>query len=152
MRKILFLFLFISIASFSCRGISNPNPYIKNNNTVYYGNMGLPYVDADSFIMISYSRQSCEYRDYGKDKRNVYFEYMKVEGADAGSFVMLEQGYYKDNRYLYFYGKRLENSDSRKEIKFIKDRKDSDCIPWGDGGCVINNGNKYKDGIKVPTN
>ena len=153
MKRVLFLFLFISMISFTCRGIGYPkDPYIRQNNTVYYGNMGLPYVNIDSFVTISFSSSSCEYRDYGKDKNSVYFKNMKIEGADPASFVMLEQGYYKDKRYLYFYGKRLEGSDSRKEIKFIKDNKDTDCIPWGDGGCVINNGHKYKDGLKIPNN
>ena len=158
MKKVSFLFFLFSIMVFSCQTLVNPGkPYDISNNKVYYMGAGktemeLPGADSTAFKMISYSSSSCEYRDYGKDRKNVYFRNQKIEGADAGSFVMLEQGYYKDNRYLYFYGKRLKDSDSRKEIKFIKDRKDSDCIPWGDGGCVINNGNKYKDGIKVPTN
>lgn len=87
--------------------------------------------DSADFQTISYSVESCEYRDYGKDSRNVYFKNTKVEGADAGSFIMLEQGYYKDKRYLYFYGKKLRDSDSRKEIKFIKDNKDTGLYSLG---------------------
>ena len=154
MKKVLFLFFLVSIVNFSCRGISKPvDPYIKSSNKVYYKFMGdtgqeLPGAKPETVKTVSYSTSSCEYRDYGKDSKNVYFKNMKVEGADAESFVMLEQGYYKDKRYLYFYGKRLEDSDSRKEIKIIKDNKNKSCIPWGDGGCVINNGNMYKDGVK----
>ena len=154
MKKILFLFFLFSLMSFSCKMLVNSGkPYEIVNNKVYYrgaGNMNMELTGAEpaDFRTISYSRESCEYRDYGKDKKNVYFKNVKVEGADAESFVMLKQGYYKDKRYLYFYGKRLKDSDSEKEIKFIEDNKDPDCIPWGDGGCVINNGNKYKDGIK----
>ena len=154
MKKVLFLFFLVSLMSFSCKMLVNPGkPYEILNNKVYYrgaGNvkMELEAVDSVTFQTVSYSIESCEYRDYGKDKKNVYFKNVKIEGADPASFVMLEQGYYKDKRYLYFYGKRLKDSDSKKEIKFIKDNKDTDCIPWGDGGCVINNGHKYKDGIK----
>ena len=154
MKKVMFLFFLFSITAFPCKMLVNPGkPFIISNNKVYYteaGNakMELSGADSDDFQTISYSVESCEYRDYGKDSHNVYFKNTKVEGADAGSFIMLEQGYYKDKRYLYFYGKKLRDSDSRKEIKFIKDNKDTDCIPWGDGGCVINNGNKYKDGKK----
>ena len=154
MKKILFLFLGVSIVGFSCQMLLNPGkPYVTLNNKVYYtgpgkAEMKLEDVNPAAFQTVSYSVESCEYRDYGKDDKNVYFKNMKVEGADTGSFVMLEQGYYKDKRYLYFFGKRLKDSDSRKEIKFIKDNKDTDCIPWGDGGCVINNGYKYKDGVK----
>ena len=154
MKKVLFLFFLVSIIIFPCRMLVNPgNPYIISNNKVYYreaGNAKMELSDVDSavFQTISYSVESCEYRDYGKDSRNVYFKNMKVEGADPGSFIMLKQGYYKDKRYLYFYGKKLKDSDSGKEIKFIEDRKDNGCIPRGDGGCVINNGNKYKDGKK----
>lgn len=154
MKKILFLFMMFSVIVFPCRILINrEKPYVILNNKVYYSRTGkaemeLKGADSDVFQTISYSRESCEYRDYGRDNKTVYFKNIKVEGADAGSFVMLEQGYYKDKRYLYFYGKRLKDSDSSKEIKFIKDNKDKNCIPWGDGGCVINNGHKYKDGIK----
>ena len=154
MKRVLFLFFLVSIMIFPCKMLVNPGkPYIISNNKVYYtgpgsGKMELADADAGTFQMISFSVESCEYRDYGKDNKNVYFKNMMVEGADAKSFVMLEQGYYKDKRYLYFFGKRLKDSDSSKEIKFIKDNKDTDCIPWGDGGCVINNGHKYKDGKK----
>ena len=152
MKKIiLFLLIAISITTFACRGITNPkNPYFINGNKVYYSYKGEEVKDADinTFENISYSTESCNYRDYGKDNKNVYFKNSKVEGADPESFAMLKQGYYKDKRYVYFYGKRLEGSDSRKEIIFIEGNKDNDCVPWGDGGCIVNNGNKYLGGEK----
>lgn len=154
MKKVLFLFFLVSVLVFPCRMLVNPgSPYIISNNKVYYKTAGdakmlLADAEPDIFKTISYSRESCEYRDYGKDDKNVYFKNIKVEGADAKTFVMLEQGYYKDKRYIYFFGKRLKDSDSRKEIKIIEGTRDNGCVPWGDGGCISNNGYKYKDGKK----
>ena len=130
--------------------------YAKDKNYVYYQEKLVKGADSDTLKKVELNAGNSKILDFGStyasDKNSVYFKNMKIEGADPASFVMLEQGYYKDKRYLYFYGKRLEGSDSRKEIKFIKDNKDTDCIPWGDGGCVINNGHKYKDGLKIPNN
>ena len=149
-KTILFLLITISINTFACRGISNPrSSYYVSWNKVYYKNTVVMDADINTFENISYSTDSCEHRDYGKDNKNVYFKNLKVEGADPESFVILEQGYYKDKRYVYFYGKKLVGSDSRKSIVFIKDNKDTNCIPWGDGGCLINNGYKYLGGEKI---
>ena len=159
MKKIItFLFFIISILNFSCRIIKNPNNiYTIKNNKVYYkaglkenGSFSeIKGADYKSFITISYSQESCEYRDYGKDNKSVYFKDSKIDGADPKTFTILEQGYYKDKRYVYFSGKRLEGSDSRKEITIIKDNKDTKCIPWGDGGCILNNSFKYLNGEKL---
>ena len=151
MKKIiLFLLVSISISSFSCKTLINPkNSYIVKEKKLYYKGTEMKGVDIKSFKNITYSYESCQYRDYIKDNKNVYFKNLKVEGADPQSFVMIEQGYYKDKRYIYFYGKKLVDSNSQKDIKIIKDNKDTNCIPWGDGGCIINNGYKYLNGEKI---
>ncbi|MBP9479510.1 MAG: DKNYY domain-containing protein [Sebaldella sp.] len=157
MKNSILLFFLISFSLFPCRTIINPkNPYVIKNNKVYYKDveneeMLLNNANSKEFENISYSKETCEYRDYGKDKRNVYFKNIKIKGADSKSFTVLKQGYYKDKRYIYFKGKRLEGSDSREKIEFIEGTRENSCVPWGDGGCIINNGNKYKNSSKEYT-
>ena len=85
MKKVMFLFFLFSITAFPCKMLVNPGkPFIISNNKVYYteaGNakMELSGADSDDFQTISYSVESCEYRDYGKDSHNVYFKNTKVE-------------------------------------------------------------------------
>ena len=105
-----------------------------------------------TFETISITTSSCEDSDYGKDSKNVYFKNFKIKGADAESFEMLGQGYFKDKRYVYFHGERLEDSDSRKGVRIVDGNEDKECIPWGDGGCVLNNGFKYLRGKKILKN
>ncbi len=67
---------------------------------------------------------------------------------------MLEKGYYKDNKYLYFYGQEVLGSDSTKSITFIN-KKNSiewrDCLSWGDNNsCILNNNYIFKDGRMIP--
>ncbi len=143
MKKI-FLYLFIiSMTAFACRGIMNPSdPYFKVVNKVYYRiprNLILELQDVDvntfkTFKTISRTTSSCEDNDYGKDSKNVYFKNFKIKGADAESFEMLEQGYFRDKRYVYFHGERLEDSDSRTGVRIIDGNEDKECVPWGDGG------------------
>ena len=154
MRSSLFCMLFLSVTVFSCKGIINPtNPYIKSNERIYYKNIDNPFselynVDITTFKTISITTSSCEDNDYGKDKNNVYYKNFRIVGADPESFKNLGQGYFKDKRYVYFHGKVLEDSDSRKSIEIIDGREDQECIPWGDGGCVLNNGILYQYGQK----
>ena len=155
MKRSIMLFFLISFSLFSCRTIMNPkNPYMTKGNKVYYKDieneeMLLNGVNSKDFENISYSKETCEYRDYGKDKENVYFKNKKIEGADPKSFTMLKQGYYKDKRYIYFNGKRLKDSDSREKIEFIEVTRENTCVPWGDGGCIKNNYNEYKNEEKL---
>jgi hypothetical protein len=153
MKSILIYMLFLSVMVFSCKGIISPtDPYIKWNGKIYYENINifseLYDVDTATFKTISRKRSSCEDNDYGKDKNSVYYKKNRIAGADAESFEALVQGYFKDKRYIYFHGKVLEDSDSRKRIEIIDGQKDQECIPWGDGGCVLNNGILYQDGKK----
>ena len=155
MKKI-FLYLFIiSMTAFACKGIKNPSdPYFKVDNKIYYKIprnliLELQDVDINTFKTISRTTSSCEDNDYGKDSKNVYFKNFKIKEADAESFEILGQGYFKDKRYVYFHGERLEDSDSRKGVRIIDGNEDKECVPWGDGGCVFNNGFKYLDGKKV---
>ena len=155
MKKI-FLYLFIiSMTAFACKGIINPSdPYFKVDNKIYYKIprnliLELQDVDINTFKTISRTTSSCQDNDYGKDSKNVYFKNFKIKEADAESFEILGQGYFKDKRYVYFHGERLEDSDSRKGVRIIDGKEDKECVPWGDGGCVFNNGFKDLDGKKV---
>ena len=84
MKRVLFLFLLVSIVNFSCRSMSKPaDPYVKSDYTVVYKFMGkpamvLPDARPATFKTISYSTSSCEYRDYGKDEKNVYYKNTKI--------------------------------------------------------------------------
>lgn len=154
MKNVVFYMLFLSVTAFSCRGIINPaDPYIKLNKKIYYKNIGNTFfelynVDIATFKTISITTSSCEDNDYGRDKNSVYYKENRIVGANPESFEVLGQGYYKDERYIYFHGKVLEDSDSQKSIEIIDGRKNQECIPWGDGGCILNNGIFYKDGQK----
>ena len=150
--------LIISISTFACKDLMNPtDPYFKVDNKIYYKIprnlfLELQDVDVSTFETISITTSSCEDSDYGKDSKNVYFKNFKIKGADAESFEMLGQGYFKDKRYVYFHGERLEDSDSRKGVRIVDGNEDKECIPWGDGGCVLNNGFKYLRGKKILKN
>ena len=147
MKKIILFFIFISTLNFSCRGLITPkSSYTIESKKVYYRNLEVVGANSASFKNISFIKDSCEYRDYAKDKNYVYYKEKRVEDADPNTFTMVDQGYYKDKKYLYFAGKRLEGSDSSKKTEIVKDNKITDCIPWGDGGCVLNNGKMYLNG------
>ncbi len=158
MKKIFLYLLIISISTFACKDLMNPtDPYFKVDNKIYYKIprnlfLELQDVDVSTFETISITTSSCEDSDYGKDSKNVYFKNFKIKGADAESFEMLGQGYFKDKRYVYFHGERLEDSDSRKGVRIVDGNEDKECIPWGDGGCVLNNGFKYLRGKKILKN
>ena len=158
MKKIFLYLLIISISTFACKDLMNPtDPYFKVDNKIYYKIprnlfLELQDVDVSTFETISITTSSCEDSDYGKDSKNVYFKNFKIKGADSESFEMLGQGYFKDKRYVYFHGERLEDSDSRKGVRIVDGNEDKECIPWGDGGCVLNNGFKYLRGKKILKN
>ena len=123
MRKIIlvFTFLFINVLYFSC------SPYFTNyfteNGGVYYGGDShkekLENVDKKTFKIINVY--------YAKDKNSVYYNGVLLNGVNPEKFEFLggistligEDGYVKDDKNIYFLGKKMENVDL-KTFKVVK--------------------------------
>ena len=77
------------------------SPYSRDANNVYYDGERLVDVDPNAFKRIMSTK-------YGTDGKNVYYQSTKLPDADAGKFRLENKNVGMTDRYIYYWGTKLE--------------------------------------------
>lgn len=145
----IFLFMILSIFSFSCKDYDFKNIKVYNiyGNQVFHVWESEPLEDVDvgSFEILYGRLSSCDYSTYAKDKNKVYYRNFMIENADVNSFEIIDSSYSKDKNHIYYEGKVLEKSNVNLKTESYRLYI---CSSLGEAVCLINGKKKfYKDQI-----